>query len=728
MRSPFKFLEAYSLEDKEVFFGREKETDRLYEMVNQNRLVLIYGQSGAGKTSLVECGLANKFDPTDWLPVRIRRRGNINQSLTDRLQQIIKKENTSIEDHVKVIFKNFLRPVYLIFDQLEEVFILGKQEEQQQFIETIATLLTPDVTCRILFLIREEYLGHLYNFEQEIPTLFDRRLRVEAMNAAKVKTVLEKSFSKFKISVESPVQTNLDKIISNLSGGKAIIQLPYLQVYLDMFYREDYHRTYGAKEVTGSYLPIEFTGKEIDDFGDIETVLGKFLDYQEQEIQSILATRHSNMLDTTVLQVMDAFVTDEGTKRPLAFTRAQDEIQIDDKVKRLFPPINSTLLSDSFEEMEKARIIRFQDDYMELAHDSLAALITQKRGEEQKLRKRLAAALDEYELSSGAQLLSETQLLTMSELLPKLYLDKATTDFIQTSKDKIAADKIAAKIAHQKEVEEQRKQAEQERQLREKAEKAQLKAVRNESKAKRRAQLAFLFSTLAIIAALVASRQYMVAEEQKLIAEVEQKNAENAEKVAIEEERKAKQAYRALDSTYHIATETNYKNILNEAREQVRKKNFEGATSSLSSAISFVQNYNQGISEKDISKTVDTISYEQALSIQESIERAPQYISNLSLADSLVRENKFLESIAFYSLALKTNIQTKSTENEILKVLEKGIQYYERTSEKHLTNGTAIGRRIAAEVQGKSVSLRSRVEALGISSPLFSSLSNPITN
>ena len=42
MRSPFKFLDSYSLKDKDAFFGRKKETDVFYELVNKNRLVLVY--------------------------------------------------------------------------------------------------------------------------------------------------------------------------------------------------------------------------------------------------------------------------------------------------------------------------------------------------------------------------------------------------------------------------------------------------------------------------------------------------------------------------------------------------------------------------------------------------------------------------------------------------------------------------------------------------------------
>ena len=352
MRSPFKFLDAYSLKDKEAFFGREKETDLFYEMVNKNRLLLVYGQSGSGKTSLVECGLANRFDVTDWYPIRVRRRQNINESLRESLQAILIEEDEedydlpeTLTEQIEDIYAEYLRPVYLIFDQLEEVFILGDKAEQEQFIQSIADLFHSKIACRVIFILREEYLGHLYDFEKVIPTLFDRRLRVEVMNNTKVQTVLEKSFAKFNISLEAPAEDRLREMIANISGGKALIQLPYLQVYLDMLYREDYQRTYGEKE-RGENLPhLEFTQTEIAEFGEIEEVLSKFLDFQEKEIQGILSAEYPDLLDNTVLQIMDAYVTDEGTKRPLAYTRVDGLVMVDEKIRRLFPPVSDEILS-----------------------------------------------------------------------------------------------------------------------------------------------------------------------------------------------------------------------------------------------------------------------------------------------------------------------------------------------------------------------------------------------
>ena len=62
MKSPFKFLDAFTLKDKDAFFGRDQEIDTLYSLVYKTPMVLVYGLSGTGKTSLIQCGLANRFD------------------------------------------------------------------------------------------------------------------------------------------------------------------------------------------------------------------------------------------------------------------------------------------------------------------------------------------------------------------------------------------------------------------------------------------------------------------------------------------------------------------------------------------------------------------------------------------------------------------------------------------------------------------------------------------
>jgi MoxR-like ATPase len=52
--SPFKFLDSYQQEDRDVFFGRNKEILDLYNALSGVKHLLLYGPSGSGKTSLIE--------------------------------------------------------------------------------------------------------------------------------------------------------------------------------------------------------------------------------------------------------------------------------------------------------------------------------------------------------------------------------------------------------------------------------------------------------------------------------------------------------------------------------------------------------------------------------------------------------------------------------------------------------------------------------------------------
>ncbi|MDZ7738455.1 MAG: ATP-binding protein [Bacteroidales bacterium] len=87
-KSPFKFLDSYEKQDKDIFFGREKETEELYHKVFESKLLLIYGVSGTGKTSIINCGLANKFEDSDWLPVSVRRGRNVVDSMESPTRRI----------------------------------------------------------------------------------------------------------------------------------------------------------------------------------------------------------------------------------------------------------------------------------------------------------------------------------------------------------------------------------------------------------------------------------------------------------------------------------------------------------------------------------------------------------------------------------------------------------------------------------------------------------------
>ena len=440
MQSPFKFLDPYTQQDREIFFGREKETDALYELVNQNRLVLVYGPSGAGKTSLIQCGLSNRFHPTNWYPLFVRRGDNLNASLRQALTQAKGEAlQGSLVEEIEELYEETLRPVYLIFDQLEEIFVLGTEAERIQFIQDIAALNEAKIPCQVIFSLREEYLAHLYPFEQVIPTLFDRRLRVEPMGIQKAVDVIQSSCATFNIQLEAP-EANAKQIIDKISAGRSGVSLPYLQVCLDRLYREDLVRTYGNNLPNEAHPTLEFTTEEIDELGEIGDILTVFLDEQVDRIQGELAQRHPGSPPRAVRNLLNGFASLEGTKIP----RNRDELSL--------PGLNKEGMDEVLEELGYSRILREQENVFELAHDTLSLLISDQRSAEEiallKAAELIRGRLRDFEQTETYLNSRELQQIEnhTDQLKAEDKLNPAAWDFVNESRAVIKAEERRRKL------------------------------------------------------------------------------------------------------------------------------------------------------------------------------------------------------------------------------------------------------------------------------------------
>jgi AAA+ ATPase superfamily predicted ATPase len=246
MKSPFKLLDPYTEADRDAFFGREEEVDQLRNLFFSSKLILVYGPSGSGKTSLIQAGLGASLEPYDWFPVFIRRQGDYLSSIQAALNQFAhspESENMPVPAALDKLYRQHLIPVTLIFDQLEELFILGTDEEKQQFYQLLSKLDSENTGCKIILIIREDYIGLLYELERVLPRLFGRKLRVEPMNYSKIEQVITGLFNLFNIRLDDSTK-NIRQIFDRIIGERFEVSLPYLQICLDVLWQEVFERNY----------------------------------------------------------------------------------------------------------------------------------------------------------------------------------------------------------------------------------------------------------------------------------------------------------------------------------------------------------------------------------------------------------------------------------------------------------------------------------------------------
>ena len=495
---PLKFLDSYTKADTDIFFGREEEVDALYEMVFQTDIILIYGASGTGKTSLIQCGLASRFQSHEWLDVYVRRGNDINAALSqaltkvggtleadelDWLEELEEEDAPNASDtnntantnnapsqalsdlgrQLRNIYLSNFRPLYLIFDQFEELYILGEEEEQKAFIANIKTILDLEQPVKLIFSVREEYLGYLYEFERDVPQLLRKKLRVEPMNLTKVQAVMEglMNYPQSNISIpEDEVAAFTEAVFKRLQGEKTknasnnsanpnnpnnpnnrrrkrslSIELPYLQVFLDRLYLE-------ITKDKDRQAAANFSLAALQQVGEIEDVLRDFLEEQVQIISRQLKARYPAIADKSVWQMLSPFVTIDGTKDPIS------RLTIEEQVKRVLPEVPEVpevpeaqiapLTTDLLTAMMGSKIIRYleNEDAYEIAHDALAAKIAEKRTDDEiellEVRRLIRSQMAMRE--DVRDLLSERQLNFVQPYLSALHLKPTEKDFIQDSR------------------------------------------------------------------------------------------------------------------------------------------------------------------------------------------------------------------------------------------------------------------------------------------------------
>ncbi len=409
--SPFKLLNPYDKGDIRIYFGRENETRQLAEALLRSKFMLLYGASGTGKTSLIQCGLPGMFSPRDWLPIFVRRGTNFIESLRDEVleqyrsryrlrypgKEAVLSADLSLRTALQYLFNIAYVPVYLILDQFEEIFTLGEETEQQAFFQALAELrlFEEDLFCKLLIVTREEYIAHFYHYEKALPFLFEYRFRVEKMRREQLLQVVEGTlhapYSGYPAFQTTPGTAN--QILDNLTDERGEVDLTTLQVYLDRLYQEDLERLPETKRDHVVFDTV-LVGEN-----KLQNVLSDFLDRQVALVNTRLFPYRSGETQgsNAALQVLFKLVTGQGTKQNRSAAEIAHELHLgrldlhEDTVRRIL----DALAGADIRILNRLRFAKTDEERFEIVHDRLAEQVFAKFNAEE-ISQREARTTIEY--------------------------------------------------------------------------------------------------------------------------------------------------------------------------------------------------------------------------------------------------------------------------------------------------------------------------------------------
>jgi hypothetical protein len=225
---PFRGIDAYRFSDQQIFFAREQEIEDARRQVIVYRGVFVYGESGVGKSSLVNAGLLPEVIKHGFVPERIRvqpragaefvvERISVAEGGTELLHSGLAPEGDTAMRVVlsaqvfrdRVLASAETSSPLLVFDQFEEIVTLFEEarageklregrELQAAVVGILVELLgLEEVPVKILFSFREDYLAKVRRLLRKRPELVDQVVHLTPPETDALFDIIRGPFERF---------------------------------------------------------------------------------------------------------------------------------------------------------------------------------------------------------------------------------------------------------------------------------------------------------------------------------------------------------------------------------------------------------------------------------------------------------------------------------------------------------------------------------------------------
>jgi hypothetical protein len=188
---PYPGLRPFEIRDWPIFFGREAMTAEVIDLLAQRRFLVVHGDSGCGKSSLIRAGVQAQLEQEQtrsghqWITVAMRPGDSPLWSLAEALAEAVAKggDRGVVRDLRRLLNRGrdaagplgqalglaADQRLCLLVDQFEELFRFAKEggsEEARLFTDCLVGLEgTPPRGLYLVLTMRSEFMGHCARYE-----------------------------------------------------------------------------------------------------------------------------------------------------------------------------------------------------------------------------------------------------------------------------------------------------------------------------------------------------------------------------------------------------------------------------------------------------------------------------------------------------------------------------------------------------------------------------------
>ena len=442
--SPFVGPRPFEKEDSDRFFGRTRETEELLSLIIAHRAVLVYAQSGAGKSSLLRAGVIKRLEEQQYQVLRSARVHGLlpNDVPPESVQNIFvyhavqywaatSPSGESVKNHAKTTLSQFLQPLVaapaageessppliVILDQFEEFFTTNQHrwQERRPFFDQLAQALYDLPTMKVVFVMREEYIAQLEPFADLLPEKLRPRMHLERLRGNAARSAVVKPFQNWGLSFDPNAADQLMAELSEIrvaEGDKfretrgEFVEPVQLQVVCQSLWENLPSEWKNGPNATsdGSRL---ITAEYIERFGDVDNALAC---YYDRSVERAAAASEGRIGEGELRRWFGtALITPTGT-RGLAFRGA--------------PGATWRIPGLALKELEEAHVIRREDRSGTITHELTHDRFIEPIQKSNKLwlgryqdAERIRAKVEEYVKRESDEPLDEVELREAEEYL-----------------------------------------------------------------------------------------------------------------------------------------------------------------------------------------------------------------------------------------------------------------------------------------------------------------------